>query len=352
MGDHAFPALLGFGLELTQATTVPELERIFLERAPALLDMPLAGLYLNDASGTRPERMAAVNVSDRFLYRYEEAWRAIDPVYGRVVAQRMPVRNLDLFSFDDWVRSDLFRDLHRMHAIIYNVHGPIVVEGKLAGSVAFARDDSRCPPGRAEREAIAHICQIMSVALANVRRAERMERRVADLVAAMDLHARPLAITTRDDPTPFLNRPARELVEQLDGEAELIYSLAVRTTTRGETAHELDVKLAGGGIARLRGRSRRPRHDESTVITALELTGPGLPPAPRSDPAEGAPLLTPREREVSRLLAEGRTDAEIAAILFLSPHTVKAHVKRVYQKVGVRSRVELTRRVMTGDLAT
>ncbi|GAA1339702.1 helix-turn-helix transcriptional regulator [Saccharothrix algeriensis] len=51
--------------------------------------------------------------------------------------------------------------------------------------------------------------------------------------------------------------------------------------------------------------------------------------------------LSPREQDVARLLAQGRTNREIADVLFLSPRTVEQHVARVLRKLGVTSRVEL-----------
>ena len=48
--------------------------------------------------------------------------------------------------------------------------------------------------------------------------------------------------------------------------------------------------------------------------------------------------LTPREREVLRLLAQGRSDRAIAEALFISPHTATTHVKRLLRKLGVDSR--------------
>lgn len=53
--------------------------------------------------------------------------------------------------------------------------------------------------------------------------------------------------------------------------------------------------------------------------------------------------LSPREREVVRALARGRTNAEIAAELFVSLATVKTHVTNVQAKLAARNRVEIAR---------
>ncbi|RZQ62010.1 LuxR family transcriptional regulator [Amycolatopsis suaedae] len=53
--------------------------------------------------------------------------------------------------------------------------------------------------------------------------------------------------------------------------------------------------------------------------------------------------LSPREREVAEMLAEGRTNREIATGLFLSPRTVEQHVANVLRKLGARSRTEVAR---------
>ncbi len=50
--------------------------------------------------------------------------------------------------------------------------------------------------------------------------------------------------------------------------------------------------------------------------------------------------LSPREQEVLNILAEGRTDRDIAARLFISERTVHVHVRRILAKLGVSSRTE------------
>ena len=53
--------------------------------------------------------------------------------------------------------------------------------------------------------------------------------------------------------------------------------------------------------------------------------------------------LTATERRIAELVAEGRTNKEVAAALFLSPRTVESYLRRVFDKLGVRSRTELAR---------
>ena len=51
-------------------------------------------------------------------------------------------------------------------------------------------------------------------------------------------------------------------------------------------------------------------------------------------------------------MTEGRTNREVAAALVLSENTVESHLRSVYRKLGIRSRVELARRLQTAQCAS
>ena len=65
-----------------------------------------------------------------------------------------------------------------------------------------------------------------------------------------------------------------------------------------------------------------------------------MPEPPRRTVRNGTALLSPREREILSMLAEGFSGAEIAARLFLSTETVRTHVRNAVQKLGCRTRTQ------------
>ncbi len=78
-------------------------------------------------------------------------------------------------------------------------------------------------------------------------------------------------------------------------------------------------------------------------LAAVELGATGET-IQRRAPSD-AQTLTPQELQVSLLLAEGKTTREVAAALFLSPKTIEYHLRKVYPKLGIRSRAELAARL-------
>ncbi len=106
--------------------------------------------------------------------------------------------------------------------------------------------------------------------------------------------------------------------------------------------------LVRGAVER---RAKRKREARDTLTRALEIFD-GLGAALWAEKARAelariggrAPSsldLTPSETKVAALVAAGNTNREVADALFISVHTVEANLKRIYRKLGIRSRTEL-----------
>lgn len=97
-------------------------------------------------------------------------------------------------------------------------------------------------------------------------------------------------------------------------------------------------------LYRLACRADAPRRDGGALPVAaaarsLVAPGPLVPDAP-------PPGLTPREGDVMHWLSRGKTDAEIAALLAISPRTVHKHLEHVYVKLGVETRTAAVMRTL------
>jgi DNA-binding NarL/FixJ family response regulator len=107
--------------------------------------------------------------------------------------------------------------------------------------------------------------------------------------------------------------------------------------------------LSGEALLRAVRGIRRGDLPMSRVHAALvvdHLARSGRSGASAADEVGG--LLSAREQEVLRLLAEGMTDREIASALAISPRTVESHVSSVLRKLGVRNRAEAAQRYRSG----
>jgi two-component system response regulator NreC len=205
--------------------------------------------------------------------------------------------------------------------------------------------------------------------------------------------AGPISIVLADDHAAM----RQSLRMLLDGETDLVVIAetdSLDSVAGHVRAHRPDVLVLdlgmpdhGSGIEALTRLSREARGTNIVVLTMnddpsfarrvldngaiglvlKELADSDLPAAVRSashgqhyvSPALAAKIagrssdgdsLTPREREVLRLIALGHTSVEIAAKLGLSPRTIETHRARIHRKLGLDTRAELVAYALRHDL--
>jgi DNA-binding CsgD family transcriptional regulator len=149
----------------------------------------------------------------------------------------------------------------------------------------------------------------------------------------------------------------RALVADADAEAEAAFQEALRFHESAGAFEHARTELCFGEQLRRRGHRRDARMHLGTALEAFDGNG-ATPWAERARAelrASGLTLrrrqpaardqLTPQELQISRLVAEGKTNRDVAATLFVTPKTVEFHLTRVYRKLGIHSRSELVRRM-------
>lgn len=96
-------------------------------------------------------------------------------------------------------------------------------------------------------------------------------------------------------------------------------------------------RLAGSRVALLAAAEHVPPGTEDPLAGLPELRPPAA-----SRPQPAGHRLTPQQWQVARLVVAGATNREVAAELSLSPRTVEHHLRHIFARLGIRSRVELT----------
>jgi DNA-binding CsgD family transcriptional regulator len=158
---------------------------------------------------------------------------------------------------------------------------------------------------------------------------------------ARGLLARSRALLADDADAEDLYREALDLLDEPGGSAQrarahLVYGEWLRRRLRRRDARE-HLRAARDlfedlGFDAFAQRARAELHAS----------------AERASKRTGIPVdeLTPQEAQVAYLVAEGSSNREVAAQLFISPHTVEYHLRKVFRKVGVSSRTQLARTML------
>jgi len=279
----------------------------------------------------------------------------LEPDYGKdrdLARRRVPVSTLHRETHGEPGRSARYRLIHQTFGLGAELRAAFRTGSTCWGLVALMRGHDE--PDFSDQE-IAFVARIAAHLGHGLRDALLREQTAAGLPD----RAPGVIVLGRDGSVRSLTDQARFWLEQFppDRETGLELPAAVHAVVRRALGTE-GQHPAGSPCARVRLAS-----GQWLTVQAASLRGDGAGPdtvavtlAPASA-AELEPLrlalydLTPREREVARLLIRGATNDEIAQALWISHYTVKDHVKSVYAKLRVTSRAELSARLFYEHIA-
>jgi DNA-binding CsgD family transcriptional regulator len=269
--------------------------------------------------------------------------------FANLASRRVPVGILSHTTGGHPERSARYRDLLEPSGIPFELRAAFVNRGRCWGAVHIARREHQRDFTAEDASALARITGAIADGIRTSLRfdAARQEQDgtgpgLVVLNAANDVELitgparellasmRSAAIPTTDQTPPTavlaLAAFARRRRNAPDQQPDVV---GVPTSSGWITLHaSLPDGRADGQVAIVLERTASPQ----TTMLRLEADG-----------------VTPREREIATLIAQGLTNPEIAEALVLSPFTVQDHIKSLFEKTGVSSRQGLVARVFLDD---
>jgi DNA-binding CsgD family transcriptional regulator len=254
---------------------------------------------------------------------------------GRAEVARNSVPIATLSQHDEAAREQSERVQHilRPAGLGDELRAVLRVGGTTCGGFVLYRELGGGPFTVEERKFIAEIARDVADGL----RRSLLRRLAPDSAATVLVPG--VATFTEDGELRSATAEARRLIRLMRSDpTATLYAAAVESTRTPEGARSR-VRLPDDGRWLLLHGARLDGDGEGAADMAVTLL-----PAPTPDLVSlllRLHGLSAREREVAELLMLGLTTDEIAARLYISPHTLRDHTKAVFQKVGARSRSEL-----------
>jgi DNA-binding CsgD family transcriptional regulator len=268
--------------------------------------------------------------------------------FAGLASRRVPVGILSQATNGQPERSTRFNELLAPSGIPFELRAAFVSRGRVWGAVHIARREDRHDFTAQDAAVLASVTGVIADGI-------RSSLRFDAAREARDASAPGLVILGPGDEVEMITPPARELMAAMESHnagpdgtpPSPLLALAAFARSKGGSADQhgdaVAVPTSAGWVtlhASLPEGSAGRR-----VAIVLERTSSRQSTAIRLE-ADG---VTPREREIAALLAQGLTNPEIAEALVLSPYTIQDHIKNLFEKTGVSSRQELVARIFLDD---
>jgi DNA-binding CsgD family transcriptional regulator len=263
------------------------------------------------------------------------------PIIARQVNRRdLSVRTISEFiARADFQRLDLYNDIYRHLGVEYQISAALETRRDFITALALSR--RRRDFGERDRALLGHLQRHLIVAMKNLWAADAVAAASQDCVATLESHLMAAITVNQRGAIVRHHGAALEWIRPRGARlpADIFAWVKARLATVADMSSqkdELHIAAAEGDIAVRALPSAIVGH---TLLTLTLRPGPGKAKSPTL-------ALSPRESEVARWICAGKTNAQIAQILGISPRTVQKHVEHIFDRVGVDSRIALATQML------
>jgi DNA-binding CsgD family transcriptional regulator len=266
--------------------------------------------------------------------------------FASLARRRSPVGILSDATRGRPERSTRYRDVLAPGGIPFELRVAFVSRGRCWGAAHIARRDDRRDFTADEAEAVAAIAGTVAEGIRTSLRFDAARR-------AQPAGGPGLVVLDANNDVEVVTPPARQLLAAIRGSATSsedappggVLALAAFARTRGAHGSSAVAVPSAGGWITLHA-SLPDGGAEGRVAIVLEKAATPEATAVRLE-THG---VTPREREIARLLAQGQSNVQIATALVLSRRTVESHVSNIMGKLGFTARTQVAAWAASRDL--
>ncbi len=333
--------LLDCMAQLHSFRDLPSLRSWLLETALPQL-VPSDWLSYNEVDLRNPANTLAILKPESPAFfqelfpRFREVAHQHPLITGQLQSDNFPVQKIsDFLRQDEYHRLELYRDVYRHLGVEYQIAATIKLEPDRITAIALSR--RRRDFTERDRAVLELLRPHLVIAFNHLALAAERQHL---------LDTAHLTLNEFSSATVIVNLPGR-----------VLYNVGPSLQWLGATRSEFLPAAIQNWLKETAPASRRsfrlnstagevhiravptPSRDRILLVLTLHDSGP-------SETDGNAFGLTRRENEVARWISRGKTNAEIAAILGISPRTVHKHVEHILARAGVESRVVLTVRLL------
>jgi DNA-binding CsgD family transcriptional regulator len=295
----------------------------------------------NEVDLLHPENTLAIlkpEANGQFLplfKRFQEVAHQHPLISRQLQSPDFPVHKIsDFLTQDEYHRLELYRDVYRLLGVEYQMAATIKLEPDRVTAFALSRRQNDYT--ERDRALLEMLRPHLVVAFNNL--ALALEQRQSLVMAQLALNelAAATLIVDRQNRVLYHTGPGLHWIGAVSPgvlPAKVSDWLNARPVNG---VREILRLMTQAGEIHLRAV---PTSSPERRLLVLTQKNGGLPAAPGSG-------LSRRQGDVARWIGEGKTNAEIAAILSISPRTVQKHIENIFEKMGVESRVAVALRLL------